>query len=57
MATVIGDGFLYFYIQDWQDFPNRPVKKTDLVRLELFAFYTLSDEKFSHIKTARVKVI
>ena len=44
----------FYCVQDWEEFPIRPVRKGDMIRVELIVYYTLRDGKFSHIHGARV---
>jgi hypothetical protein len=55
--TIAAQVYSDFYcLQDYPDFSIRPMKKGDLIRAEMFVFYTLRNGKFSHIKACRFKV-
>ena len=43
----------FYCIRDWDDFPLRPVRKGDMIRVELVVYYTLRDGKFCHIRGVR----
>ncbi len=45
-------------IKDWDDsFWGVPLKQGQVMRIISWGFYTLADRKFTHIKTARYKMI
>ena len=53
--TLVANIWSDFYChRDWDEFPLRPVRKGELVRVELVVLYTLRDGKFSHIRAGRL---
>ena len=43
----------FYCIKDWDEFPLRPVRRGDMIRVELVVYYKLRDGLFSHIRGAR----
>jgi len=53
--TLIANIWSDFYcLRDWDEFPLRPVRAGELVRVELVVLYTFRDGKFSHIRAGRL---
>lgn len=51
---IVADVWSDFYaLQDWAEFPVKPMKKGEMLRVPLQVTYKLRDGKFCHIKGVR----
>ncbi len=51
---IVADVWSDFYaLQDWAEFPIKPMTKGEMLRVRLKIYYTIRDGKFCHIKGVR----
>lgn len=51
IAHIVSD---FYCIQDWSDFTVKPMKKGEMLRIELLILYKIRDGKFCLIRGARL---